>query len=118
MTGGGTEAARFIEVGVEPCAASEDGLHLRFKVAGTPRAVKAVPYESEAGLAGSWEVTAVEEDETPSADAPRGVLVEDSSDGVAWLIVGGRGGLLLVHPATGARVREPYLLLSRTTALS
>jgi len=41
------------------------------------------------------------------------VLVEDSSDGTAWLIAGGAHGLVLDHVETGARVREPYLVLSK-----
>jgi hypothetical protein len=113
-----SSAARFVEVNVEPCAASEDGVRLRFKTAGqAPRDVSTIPYESEAGLAGRWRVTAVNEDETAAAVRAFAVLVEDSSDGTAWLIAGGSGGLLLEHAETGDRVREAYLVLSRTSDL-
>jgi hypothetical protein len=104
----------FVEVHVEPCAASEDGLELRFKAAGPRRPVATIPYESEAGLSGTWSVTAVSEDDTVSSSDAFAVLVEDSSDGTAWLIVGGSGGLLLEHAGSGARVREAYLVLSRS----
>jgi hypothetical protein len=60
-------------------------------------------------------VTAVEADDGVSPGDPFAVLVEDSSDGTAWLIVGGSGGLLLEHAESGERVREPYLVLSRTS---
>jgi hypothetical protein len=59
----------------------------------------------------------MQEDEQESKSHALAVLVEDSSDGTAWLVVGGSGGLLLEHAETGARVREPYLLLARTTEL-
>lgn len=103
--------ARFIAVDVEPGAASEDGVSLRFKVAGEERVARVVPYESEDGVDGRWRVFAVEGDERGDA---RAVLVEDSSDGVAWLVVGGAHGLLLEHVDTGAIAREPYLVLSKT----
>lgn len=109
---------RFVEVQIEPCAASEDGVSLRFKTAGAPRPVSTLPYESESGLAGTWHVAAVDESEAATRGTAYAVLVEDSSDGTAWLIVGGRGGLLLEHTETGARVREPYLVLSRGTELA
>jgi hypothetical protein len=107
----------FVEVSVEPCAASQDGVHLRFKTAGASRGVRVVPYESESGEGGRWRVTAMTEDEQESTAEALAVLVEDSSDGAAWLVVGGTGGLCLEHVDTGSRVREPYLLLSRTTEL-
>jgi hypothetical protein len=107
--------ARFVEVRVEPCAASEDGVELRFKAAGARRPVTTLPYESEAGLAGTWRVTAVDADDSVPHGEAFAVLVEDSSDGTAWLIVGGSGGLLLEHAESGERVREPYLVLSRTS---
>jgi hypothetical protein len=103
----------FVEVHVEPCAASEDGVELRFKSAGARRPVATLPYESEAGVSGTWRVTAVDADDSVSQSEAFAVLVEDSSDGTAWLIVGGNGGLLLEQTESGVRVREPYLVLSR-----
>jgi hypothetical protein len=84
---------------------TEDGSTLRFKCAGPQRAIERVPYETEDGTSGMWRVK----------DAIC-VLVDDSSDGVAWLITA-PGGLSLEHEETGARVQEPYLLLSRHTDL-
>jgi hypothetical protein len=115
---GPAASSRFVEVLVEPCAASEDGVGLRFKTAGAPRPVSSLPYESESGLAGTWHVSAVDENEEAIQGAAYAVLVEDSSDGTAWLVVGGRGGLLLEHTETGAHVREAYLVLSRQTDLA
>jgi hypothetical protein len=112
------KAAKFVEVNVEPCVASEDGVRLRFKAAGPPRDVSTIPYESEVGLAGRWRVTAVNDDDTVAAASAFAVLVEDSSDGTAWLIAGGSGGLLLEHTETHERVREAYLVLSRASDLT
>jgi hypothetical protein len=102
-----------VEVNVEPGPASEDGVRLRFKTAGPPREVSVLPYESESGLAGRWRVGAVDDGLDAGQRRATAVLVEDSSDGAAWLVLGGTGGLLLEHVETGTRVREPYLLLSR-----
>jgi hypothetical protein len=108
-------SSRFVLVEVEPGASSEDGVSLRFKVAGDERVVHEVPYESEDGQAGRWRVFATSDaDGMERADA-RAVLVDDSSDGVAWLVFGGTHGLVLEHSETGATVREPYLLLSKTS---
>jgi hypothetical protein len=108
----------FIDVQLEPCAAAPDGLTLRFKCAGETRPVYEVPYESEDGLAGTWRVFAVATDDEGAPGAPAvAVTVEDSSDGTAWLVVGGAAGLRLEHLATGAIAREPYLVLAIGTAL-
>ncbi len=107
---------RFVDVQLEPCAAAEDGLSLRFKAAGEARAVTEVPYESEDGIGGRWRVFAIARDAEVSIAPASAVLVEDSSDGVAGLVVGGAAGLRLVHPS-GAVAREAYLLLSKTAAL-
>jgi hypothetical protein len=115
----------FVHVEVEPGPASADGLAMRWKRAGmrgaagaagaVERVVAALDYETEDGRAGSWHVRAAEDAEAAATHAARAVLVEDSSDGTAWLVVGGRHGLVLEHVDTGDRVWEPYLLLSRTT---
>jgi hypothetical protein len=114
-----------VHIDVEPGPASEDGVSLRFKRAsaaaeGEPRDdpfVRELPYESESGLGGQWAVWAVDDaDGTLTRDA-RVIRVEDSSDGEAWLVVGGRHGLLLEHLESGDRVREPYLLLSKSAPL-
>jgi len=110
-------AATFVQVDVEPGPASEDGVSLRFKRAGDDRAVREIPYESEEGVDGRWTVLAAEDAGASETREARAVLVDDSSDGVAWLVFGGRHGLVLEHVGTGARVREPYLVLSKTTAM-
>jgi hypothetical protein len=107
----------FIHVEVEPGPAHEDGLSLRFKRAGDERAVRELPYESEDGLAGRWRAFATDDPEGEDRRAAHAYLVEDSSDGVAWLIVGGRHGVVLEHVESGARAREPYLVLSKSTVL-
>jgi hypothetical protein len=115
-----TGASAFVYVDVEPGPASEDGVSLRFKraqpgEAGAERIVRELPYESESGLAGQWTVRAADDaDGTQTGDA-RLVRVEDSSDGEAWLVVGGTQGLVLENVETGDVVREPYLLLSKTS---
>jgi len=113
----------FVHVEVEAGPASADGLSMRWKRAAVTggagageRAVAAIDYESEEGLAGRWHVRAADDPDGTDTREARAALVEDSSDGTAWLVVGGKHGLLLEHAETGARVREPYLLLSRTTA--
>ena len=104
--------SEFETVDVEPCAASEDGVTLRFKrVAGEPaRGVKRVRYESEAGLDGWWRV----QGEGAGAEDEGAVcaLVEDSSEGTVRLLRGGSRGLRLVHEETGTVAREAYLVLS------
>jgi hypothetical protein len=111
--------AEFVHVDVEPGHASEDGLSLRWKraAAGGDRLVGELPYESEDGRSGLWRVRAADDAEATRTHAARAVLVEDSSDGVAWLVVGGRYGLVLEHAEGGERVWEAYLLLARTTVL-
>jgi hypothetical protein len=118
-------SAGFVHVEVEPGPASEDGLAMRWKRAATGGAavegareldIAKLEYETEDGRAGFWRVRAAEDAEAAQTRAARAVLVEDSSDGTAWLVVGGRHGLVLDHVDTGDRVWEPYLLLSRTTA--
>lgn len=109
--------SEFVHVDVEPGLASEDGVSLRFKrVAGVAERDPAeIPYESEAGLDGRWSVRATDDADGEATRPARALLVEDSSDGSAWLIVGGAHGLLLVHEESGTRVREPYLVLAKTT---
>ena len=51
----------------------------------------------------------------PEHVGARAVLIEDSSEGETLLIVGGRFGLRLEHEESGHVVREPYLVLARTT---
>lgn len=109
--------ATFVQVDVEPGPASEDGVSMRFKRAGEDRAVREIPYESEDGEDGRWIVLAADDEGATETREARAVLVDDSSDGVAWLVFGGRHGLVLEHAESGARVREPYLVLSKTTAL-
>jgi hypothetical protein len=112
--------AEFVHVDVEAGPASEDGLSLRWKRAdgGGERVVGELPYESEDGRGGLWRVMAADDAEGARTRAARAVLVEDSSDGVAWLVVGGSHGLVLEHAESGERVWEAYLLLARTTVIS
>jgi hypothetical protein len=106
----------FIQVDVEPGRGSAEGVTLRFKrvAESAERELRDVPYESEAGQGGRWSVFATDDEDGTATQPVRAVLVEDSSDGSAWLIAGGRQGLVLEHVETGARVREPYLVLTKT----
>jgi hypothetical protein len=99
----------FVDVDVEPGLASEDGLMMRFKLASALQEVREIEHETDDGLAGTFAVFALDEHERKSS--AHIARVEDSSDGIALLVVGGKQGLLLVHER--ASVREPYLLLSR-----
>jgi hypothetical protein len=105
----------FVSIEVEPGPAAADGVSLRFKrVSGVEeRAPRDIPYESEGGVDGRWRVLATDDADAASTRPARALLVEDSSDGSAWLIEGGAHGLVLEHEPSGARVREPYLVLSR-----
>ena len=110
-------AGEFIAVDVEPGPASEDGVSMRFKRAGESRAVRALTFESEEGVDGWWAVrAALSADGAVTGDA-RAVQVDDSSDGLWWLIVGGAHGLVLTHRERGVEERAPYLLLSLRTAM-
>ena len=102
----------FIDVHVSPCAASEDGVSMRFKRAGDPRPLTELAYESEEGKDGLWRIFAVGDDDAHDGPPALAVPVEDSSDGIAWLIVGGAAGLRLEHVETSAIERQPYLLLA------
>lgn len=108
----------FVSVDVEPGPAHEDGISLRFKRAGASRAVRTVPYESEAGLEGMWDVVAAVDPDGAETFEATATLVDDSSDGVAWLISGGRHGLVLTHRETGTVERIPYLALSQRAAIT
>ena len=108
----------FVTIDVQPGEGCEDGILLRFRTAGDPFAIESVPYESEAGLAGEWRLHAIDDADAADRRPAKAVLVEDSSDGIAWLVAGGSHGLLLVHAQTGQELREPYLLLARTTPLA
>jgi hypothetical protein len=112
-------AVEFVQVDVDAGPAHEDGVSLRWKRAegGGLRVVREIQYESEQGLAGTWRVTGADDAGALLTRDARAILVEDSSDGEAWLVVGGAHGLLLEHVETGARLREAYLLLSKKTAL-
>ena len=96
-------APKFVEVEVD------DGV-MRWKQYDELRDVTEVEYETEDGLSGRFSVFACEGEKLSTA---RAAHVEDSSDGIVWLIVGGPNGLLLRH-SSGVEVREPYLLLTRT----
>jgi hypothetical protein len=107
---------RFVEVEVEPNEACPDGVSLRFKRAGDVREIARVAYESEDGIEGWWHVEAMKHDDPRAPrERARAVIVEDSSEGETLLIVGDRFGLRLEHEETGHVVREPYLVLARTT---
>jgi hypothetical protein len=107
----------FVTIDVQPGEGCEDGIHLRFRAAGDPMPIASVPYESEAGLAGVWAAYAIDDAGAVQRRPAQAVRVEDSSDGMAWLVAGGSHGLLLVHAESGEELREPYLLLARTTPL-
>lgn len=109
----------FVEVEVEPGPAHEDGLSLRFKrpPGGAARDVAWVRYESDAGLEGDWRVATMDAPDGDGAPGARAWEVEDSSDGVVWLVTGGRHGLALTHPDAPAAERVPYLVLARGAAM-
>jgi hypothetical protein len=106
--------SRFVHVDVEPGPAAEDGISMRWKQVDELRVVSEVDYETIDGVAGRFSVRACDDAPGTATTAARAARVEDSSDGVVWLVVGGRHGLVLEHPS-GVRVREPYLLLSRSS---
>ena len=110
---------RFVEVEVDAGPAHEDGLSLRFKRAGDAptRAITWVDYESESGTDGRWRLFAAHAPDDEPEPGVTAVLVEDSSDGAVWLLAGGRQGVVLVHEATGARERAPYLVVSQRTPM-
>ncbi|MDB4931313.1 MAG: hypothetical protein JWM10_3797 [Myxococcaceae bacterium] len=110
-------ASEFIEVDVEPGPAHEDGLSMRFKRAGEARPVRALTHESEAGLDGWWTVRATDRADAAETREAVAVQVDDSSDGLCWLVAGGAHGLVLTHRERGATERVPYLLLSLRTAM-
>lgn len=105
----------FVEVSVDEGPAAPDGLTMRWKAIEAPRIVVRVPWESDEGVRGTWEVHATEDVEGAQRRAAEAVRVEDSADGVVWLVIGGRHGLLLELGERRARV--PYLLLGRDVAL-
>lgn len=104
----------FVDVEVEPGPAAEDGVSMRWKQIDALRPIVELDYESDDGVVGAWRVVGVDDDDVRVP--ARAARVEDSSDGEVFLVVGGRHGLLLEHPS-GARERQPYLLLSRSTRI-
>lgn len=109
----------FVVVDVEPGPAHEDGISLRFKrtEGGIERAVAWVRYESEGGVEGRWSVFTAQTAEGPHTQGATAVPVDDSSDGSVWLVKGGAHALVLVHEASGATERVPYLVLSIRTEM-
>jgi len=107
----------FVSIDVDPGPADPDGLSMRFKRAGALEVVHAIVYESDNGLYGRWQLWAVDDPEGTTRREARCVLVDDSSDGLSRLFVGGRQGLLLVHADTHSVVRVPYLLLTAHSAI-
>lgn len=111
------DPAGFVRVDVDEGPATGDGLSLRFKVVEGPREVATVPYESEAGVGGDWRVEATDDVDGVVRRGALAARVDDSSDGVAWLVYGGRQGLVLTHAESRAVERVPYLLLASDAAL-
>lgn len=101
----------FVEVLVDEGPAAPDGLTMRWRAIDVPRLVTRVPWESDDGVEGVWACHAVDDPEGRVRSPARAVRVEDSADGVAWLVVGGRHGLALERD--GHLARAPYLLLGR-----
>lgn len=106
-------SAVFVAVEVENGPASPDGVSLRFQQYGPAHDVGTVPYVSAEGLEGFWQVRSVDDVADRVGRAAVASLVEDSNDGLVWLVTGGRQGLLLRHPS-GVLVREPFLMLSQS----
>jgi|LNFM01.2.fsa_nt_gb hypothetical protein len=109
-----TENPTFTDVFVEPCAIAQDGLVLRFMLAGPPaKTIEAVRYEDDDGRSGLWRVRGALDADGSNTDVARAVLVQDSGEGTSLLIEGGTHGLVLT--LEGATVRVPYLLLAENT---
>lgn len=108
-------AMEFVEISVDEGPAAPDGLTMRWRAIEPSRVVLRVPWESDEGLTGLWSCHAVDDAAGLVRSPARAVRVEDSADGVAWLVVGGRHGLALELGPHGARV--PYLLLGRGVPL-
>jgi hypothetical protein len=106
-------SSTFLSVDVDPGPASEEGLSLRFKLAGEQRSIVTLRYESEHGLDGFWNIHATHSLEGHPDGSAQAAQVDDSSDGVVWLVYGGRQGLVLVHQETHVTERVAYLVLSR-----
>jgi hypothetical protein len=88
-----------------------DGCCMRFKLAGEPRPVRRVRYESDAAPgAEEWLVEGADGDDSPLVAS--GVAVEDSGAGLCVLVHGGAHGLRLRASPDGAPLAEPYLLLA------
>ena len=111
------DTSEFVTVDVEAGPAHEDGLSMRFKRAGESRPVGGLTHESEDGIGGWWDVRAADSADAAVTREARAVQVDDSSDGLCWLIVGGAHGLVLTHRERGVTERVPYLLLSLRTSL-
>ncbi len=104
---------RFVTVLVEEHLAIPEGCCMRFKLAGLPRVVHRVKYESEAAPSvDEWLIEGANADD--SAAPAWAVTVEDSGAGICVLVYGAEHGLRLrAHEGDSApTVAEPYLLLA------
>jgi len=113
--------ARFVDVIVEGASDCDD-IYLRYKAIGDVKVVRRVRWAPESGadarLGACWYRVAARDDDDRRGDA-HAMLVEDSSAGVAVLVVGGGHGLWLTREGAdadsegAAGYAESYLLLSR-----
>ena len=94
---------------VDPDTADGETVALRFKTLAAPRVVTRVR-NAIGGREGWYSVVGV--DEGGVRVPAHAVDVEDSSEGTATLVHGGRHGLELVSEDDGATTREPYLVLA------
>jgi hypothetical protein len=112
---------RFVTVLVEEHPALPDGCCMRFKLAGEPREVRRIRYESDAAPGvEEWWVEGAEADDT--ATTAWAVVVEDSGAGTCTLVYAGERGahglrLRAGEGAGEATVAEPYLLLAPSAVL-
>jgi hypothetical protein len=105
--------SKFVDVFVEPCECAQDGLVLRFMLAGAePKTIARVRYEHDDGREGWWTVRGALDEDAQRTDVARAALVQDSSAGTSLLVEGGTHGLVLERDGDEERVRVPYLLLS------
>ena len=107
---------RYIDVDVAADEEVEEGVERRFKAIDGSRVVTTVVLVGEE-LAGTFRLRAADEGGRPSDEPVYATRVEDSSEGVALLIHGGRGGVWLCDQANRPVKREGCLLLAPSTTV-
>lgn len=103
-----------IDVPPHPALFDPDGLTRRFKTIGEARVVRQVSLADDE-LDGLFQLRSLDGDGVVTAAPVHAVDVEDSSEGVALLIFGGDGGVVLLDAQGGEARREACLLLAPST---